>query len=321
MIQALSWGQYGGNEAPMHTAKIGLALGGGVARGWAHIGVIEALEEAGIKADVVCGCSIGALVGGAYVAGRLPQLKDWALSLNWRQIVAMLDFGLAGGGLINGQAITRKLRQLKIDRPIEDYAVPFAAVAAELASGHEVWIRQGPIEEAVRASISLPGILSPVRVDGRWLVDGALVNPVPVSACRALGADIIIAVNLNSDFFETSSSATAAARLRRLQSHIGHPETDRSAKGSVSEFVLRLMQPGPAAPGYFDVLITALGIMQDQITRSRLAGEPPQVLLMPRLASLSPMDFHRAAKAIEEGRMSVTHALPALRRVIRATTL
>ncbi len=302
----------------MHTARIGLALGAGTARGWAHIGVIEALEEAGVQADIVCGCSIGAFVGAAYIAGRLPELKAWALGLNWRKIVPMLDVRLNRGGLINGQSIINKLREFGVDGAIEDYDKPFAAIAAELSSGHEVWIREGQIVDGVRASIALPGILSPAPVDGRWLVDGGLVNPVPVSACRALGADIIIAVNLNGDFFEAGGSVPAAKRSRRFQRELEAANGNGGAKRSVSEFVFGLMQPGAAAPGYFDVLITAISIMQDQITRSRLAGEPPQILLEPRVGSFNPMDFGRAREAIEEGRIAVSHAMPAVRRLIKA---
>jgi len=303
----------------MHSAKIGLALGSGAARGWAHIGVIEALEEAGIRPHVVCGCSIGALIGAAYVAGRLSEVKEWALSMKWRQMVGMLDIRLTGGGLINGKTIARKLEQLDINAPIESYDIAFAAVAAELSSGHEVWIRHGRIDDAVRASIALPGILSPVAIEGRWLVDGGLVNPVPVTACRALGADVIIAVNLNADFFEARGSATAAMQSRRLQPEPAHKGASTLPTGKVDDIALRLLQPGTSAPGYFAVLITAINIMQDQITRSRLAGDPPRVLLMPAMGALSPLDFNRASEAIEEGRICVEHALPALRRAIKLT--
>ena len=183
----------------MASPRVGLALGSGAARGWSHIGVIEALAEAGIEPDVVCGCSIGALVGAAYVAGELPALKDFAQSLTWREIARMLDVRLSGGGLIGGQEIVAFLRKLKISAPIARYGKPFAAVATDLQTGREIWLREGPIEEAVRASVSIPGILSPARHGDRWLVDGGLVNPVPVSVCRALGADVVIAVNLNGD--------------------------------------------------------------------------------------------------------------------------
>jgi NTE family protein len=298
----------------MHPAKIGLALGGGAARGWAHIGVIEALHEAGVKIDVVCGSSMGALVGAAYVAGKLTALKEWALTLNLRRITALLDVRLNGGGLLNGAAIMRQLRSIGLDGMIEDYPTPFAAVAAELATGHEVWFRDGPIEEAVRASIALPGILSPAKVDSRWMLDGGLVNPVPVSACRALGADVIIAVDLNADFFQARGSATATARSLLMAEADPPPLAPPSSKPV--DVVLRLLQRHGGAPGYFEVLITAVNIMQDQITRARLAGEPPQVLLIPRVGAISPLDFHRVREGIDRGRSAVEHALRQLRQAI-----
>ncbi len=303
----------------MDTAKVGLALGGGAARGWSHIGIIEALVEAGVTFDVVCGTSIGALVGAAYISGQLPALKKWALAMTWRQMVAMLDIRLVGGGLINGQAIVRKLNEMGVNRPIEDYDVPFAAIAAELATGHEVWIRQGRIDEAVRASIALPGVVSPAKIDGRLLLDGGLVNPVPVSACRALGADVIIAVNLNADFFEARGSRSAAMRTRRLRPRTRDKVVSLLPKNGTADAALRLLQPHNSTPGFLDVLITSFNIMQDQITRSRLAGEPPQVLITPYMNGLGPMDFHRAADAIERGRAAVAHVLPMLHRAVKAS--
>ena len=183
----------------MTRPRIGLALGSGSARGWAHIGVIDSLIEAGIEPDVVCGTSIGALVGAAYVAGKLGRLRQWAETATWRAILRLTDVRLTGGGLMNGRQVVAFLQQIGIDQPIESYGRPYAAVATDLATGREIWLQSGPIHEAVRASIALPGILSPARIDGRWLVDGGLSNPIPVSVCRALGADVIIAVNLNGD--------------------------------------------------------------------------------------------------------------------------
>ena len=179
--------------------RVGLALGSGSARGWAHIGVIEALGEAGIVPDVVCGTSIGALVGAAFVSGRLEALKERVQDIGWRDIARLLDVHLSGGGLVDGRRIVALLHELGIDMPIEDCAKPFAAVATDLETGREIWLREGPIDRAVRASISIPGIFSPSSIDDKWLVDGGLVNPVPVSTCRALGADVVIAVNLNDD--------------------------------------------------------------------------------------------------------------------------
>jgi NTE family protein len=306
----------------MANSRIGLALGSGAARGWSHIGIIEALAEEGIEPDVVCGCSIGALVGAAYVAGELPALKQFAQSLTWREIAGMLDVRLSGGGLIAGQEIVALLRKLNIAAPVASYGKPFAAVATDLQTGREIWLREGPMEEAIRASISIPGILSPVRHKDRWLVDGGLVNPVPVSVCRALGADIVIAVNLNGDLVgrhpieprEQHAGSTSDAPpefVTRLLNQV--PPAMRE---QASAILPDLVSSAPASPGYFGVLMTSINIMQDQITRARLAGEPPHVMLVPRLGHIGLMEFNRAAETIAEGRAVVQHALPLLRRYL-----
>jgi NTE family protein len=307
----------------MTRPRIGLALGSGSARGWAHIGVIDSLIEAGIEPDVVCGTSIGALVGAAYVAGQLGPLRKFAETATWRQIIRLTDVRLSGGGLINGRQVVSFLHQLGIDQPIESYARPYAAIATDLATGREIWLQSGPIHEAVRASIALPGILSPARVDGKWLVDGGLSNPIPVSVCRALGADVIIAVNLNGDLLArrfaveldpsapTVSSGASRAFLRklagRLPQALGRPAATVAADPAA---------PRETPPGYFDVLATSLNIMQDHITRTRLAGEPPHVMLVPRLRNIGLMEFNRAHEAIDEGRACVEQALPTLKRYL-----
>ncbi len=306
----------------MARPRIGIALGSGSARGWSHIGILEALHNAGIEPDVVCGSSIGAFVGAAYVTGRLAALKDFAEALTLRKIVGLLDVRLTGGGLINGAQIIKLLHRLKIAGKVEACDKPFAAIATDLETGREVWLREGPIDAAVRASISLPGIFSPARHDDRWLVDGGLVNPVPVSACRALGADIVIAVNINGDIVEPFE-ARATKRSIRAMTHMP-PDFVRRLLSQVpaglreqaSAIAPKLLQPAPASPGYFDVLANSINIMQDQITRARLAGEPPHIMLMPRLRDIGLMEFHRAPEAVAEGRACVEHALPTLRRYI-----
>lgn len=307
----------------MARPRIGLALGSGSARGWSHIGVIEALLEAGIEPDVVCGCSIGSLVGAAYVAGQLPKLKAFAQSLTWRQIASLLDVRLSGGGLIHGQEILGLLRRLDISQPIPSYDKPFGAVATDLATGREVWLREGPIEEAVRASISLPGIFSPARRDSHWLVDGGLVNPVPVSVCRALGADVVIAVNLNGDLMgrrdfggmepaaEGAGNTSPPEFAQRLLDQM--PAVIRQ---QASVILPKLLAPTQNSPGYFDVLMNSINVMQDQITRARLAGEPPHVMLVPRLADMGLLEFNRAGEAIAEGRACTELALPFIRRYL-----
>ncbi len=302
--------------------RIGLALGSGSARGWAHIGVIDALLEAGIEPDIVCGTSIGALVGAAYVADRLPALRDFAQALTWREIVGLLDVRLSGGGIVDGKRFVAFLRDLNVAAPIESYRKPYAAVATDLETGREIWLREGPIHEAVRASISLPGIFRPTKIANRWLADGGLVNPVPVSTCRALGADIVIAVNLNGDIvsrFEGDDIQRAGAApissspefLRRLLNQI--PPAIRQ---QVSTIAPELLRSGPASPGYFDVLTNSINVMQDQITRARLAGEPPHVMLVPRLRAIGLLEFNRAEEAIAEGRACVQQALASLRRYL-----
>ncbi len=305
----------------MTRPRIGLALGSGSARGWSHIGVIEALVEAGIEPDIVCGASMGALVGAAYAGGKLDKLRKWADTATWRQILGMMDVGMSGGGLIDGKPVIKALRGLGIAGAIEDLERTFAAVATDLATGREVWFQSGPLLDAVRASIAVPGIFSPVRHHGQWLLDGGLVNPVPVSLCRALGADVIVAVNVNGDQLgrwrrgepaaaakpaEPPSRESFAAMLARLPAALGD---------QISQIAPRLIAQN-GAPGYFDVLTGAIDIMQDHITRARLAGEPPHVMLMPRLRDIGPMDYHRAAEAISAGRAAVADALPAIRRCL-----
>jgi len=307
----------------MTRPRIGLALGSGSARGWSHIGVIDALAEAGIEPDIVSGTSIGSLVGAAYVAGRLTALRQWAMAATWREIVGLMDVRLSGGGLIDGKQIVAFLRGLGIEHPIESYAKKYAAVATDLVTGREAWLQSGPIHEVVRASIALPGIFSLARIGDKWLVDGGLSNPVPVSVCRALGADVIIAVNLNGDLVgrrfksEPEPPATAVRApvpndsLGLMLRHL--PEALRE---QATQMIPRLLPQGSSTPGYFDVIVNSINIMQDQITRTRLAGEPPHVMLVPRLRDIELLEFNRAKDAIAEGRACVEHALPILRRYV-----
>ena len=306
---------------PMTKPRIGLALGSGAARGWAHIGVIEALKEAGFEPDIVCGTSMGALVGAAYVAGCLPALRQWAEAATWREVVGLIDVRLSGGGLVDGKLITKFLRGLGIEKPIETHSKPFAAVATDLASGREIWIQTGPIHDAVRASIAMPGILSPGKVNRRWLTDGGLTNPVPVSVCRALGADVVIAVNLNGDLlgrrFEVDAEVQEVAAPVRASDDFLEKLLCRlpvAMREHVGPIAPRLFQQGASLPGYFDVLANSLNIMQDHITRARLAGEPPHVMLVPRLSDFGWMEFNRAKEAIAEGKACVEQALPMLER-------
>lgn len=294
-------------------ARIGLALGGGSARGWAHIGVIRALADAGIEPDIVCGTSIGALVGAAYVDSDLDRLEDWVRSLRLQTVVSFLDFSL-NGGLIKGDKLIEFFRSHFVDRDIRELARPFGAVATDLQRGREVWLREGSVSDAVHASIALPGLFAPVQRDGRWLVDGGLVNPVPVSLCRAMGADIVIAVDLNSDLLGRHLKPKPARTVRKPTPEA--PET-------LAEMVMSRIQNGmsqlgiehdnrPKTPAMLDVLASSINIMQVLITRSRLAGEPADVMVTPPLADLGLMEFHRASVAIEAGRRAAEAVMPQL---------
>jgi len=306
----------------MTSPRIGLALGSGAARGWAHIGVIEALVDAGFEPDIVCGTSMGALVGAAYVSGRLQQLREWAEAATWREVIALIDVRISSGGLMEGQLITKFLRGLGIEKSIESLSKPYAAVATDLANGRERWLQSGPIHEAVRASISMPGILSPLRFGDRWLSDGGLTNPVPVSVCRALGAELIIAVNLNGDLVGRRFEPDMAELLPGTQQPVSGDALSRllsnlpvGLRNQIEPILPRLFPQAELSPGYFDVLANSLNIMQDHITRTRLAGEPPHILLVPRLHDVGWMEFTRAKELIAEGRACVEQAFPMLQRL------
>lgn len=288
--------------------RVGLALGSGSARGWAHVGVIRALEEAGIRPDLVCGTSVGAMVGAAYAAGELDRFEQWVRGMGITDVVGFMDVSF-NGGLIKGERLMEFFRSHVVDRLIGELAMPFAAVATALPTGAEVWLREGSTVEAVRVSLAMPAMFTPVRRDGRLLVDGALVNPVPVSLARAMGADVVIAVDLNSigvDHPQYPSpkhdmpASLVGEWIRKLQDNL--------------ESIMPAHEPAePPLPSMFDVVASSLNIMQVRITRSRMAGEPPDVIVAPRLGHFDLLDFHRASEAIDEGRRAVEVCLPAVR--------
>ena len=301
---------------------IGLALGGGSARGWAHIGVLRALNDAGIHPDVVAGTSIGAVVGGCYVAGQLDALETFARSLTRRRVLGFLDFNFSGTGLITGKRLCDALDKRMRDVDIEALPKRFVAVATEIGTGHEIWLSRGRIVDAMRASYALPGIFRPVRINGRWLFDGALVNPVPVSVCRAFGARYVIAVNVNWD---TSSRGTI---VPHLEENIEHPVStpdaaEDEAQGGViarnKRAMKKLLQRQlfgriDNGPGISRVMVEAFNIVQDRIARSRLAGDPPDMIISPRLPAFGLFDFHRAEPLIEGGAAAARREIEELKR-------
>lgn len=306
----------------MKQIKIGLALGSGAGRGWAHIGVVRALAKADIDLDIICGTSVGGLVGGVHLAGHLDALDSWARGLNKLNVLRYLDFRVSGGGLIGGDKLVTLLDDSLGDILVEDLKRPFAAVAADLRTGHEIWLTKGRLVDALRASFALPGLFRPHRVDGVWLVDGALVNPIPVSVCRALGAQMVIAVNLNADII--------GKHRRRKNESPGETQTDDDSFltddpfGEISDTGARvrrsllgqLFRGGDQTPSVFNVMVQSLNIIQDRLGRSRLAGDPPDVSITPRLGHIGLLEFDRADEEIEEGEAAVERALPSIREAM-----
>lgn len=354
---------------PDKLRKIGLALGSGSARGWSHIGVIRGLQEADVAIDIVCGSSIGALVGGAYAAGKLDDAERLIRELAWSDVLGFMEVPVPRSGLINSEKIADYLRERLGDPNIEDLPIPFAAVATDLTSGQEVWIRKGSLIEAIRASISMPGMFTPCFREGRLLVDGGLINPVPVSLCRSLGANTVIAVNPNTDIniqYEITKEPILGGppktqpeeqeqglRLRDLffagltlyiteRIHRGKSvqKGPSGAKGGdsesrglkdhmidyLSDYINATMKQGKSLalgqitedgsfrePSLFEVITASINLMGDRIARQRLAGDPPDVLILPHVSHVGPLEFNRADEVIEAGRRALNLMLPMLK--------
>jgi NTE family protein len=301
----------------MTHSKIGIALGGGAARGWAHIGVLRALVQAGIVPDIIAGTSIGAVVGGCHAAGRLDELEGFARDLTRRKVFGFLDFNLSGTALISGQRLVERLERHLRGVAIEQLPRRFVAIATEIGTGHEMWLSRGRLVEAMRASYAIPGIFKPMRIGERWLFDGALVNPVPVSVCRALGARYVIAVNLNSDL---GGRGTVIADP---DLGIGEPPPPAPESASAPQAMRRLVRSqllgdAGSGPGISSVMVDAFNIVQDRIARSRLAGDPPDAMISPRLAGFGMFDFHRADELIERGMTAALREVEDLRRELDA---
>jgi len=295
-------------------SKIGLALGSGSSRGWAHIGIIRELAKIGIRPDIVCGTSVGAMVGAAYVAGNLDKLEDWACSVTRLDVARFLNISTSFTGFVNTLRFHDYLNEVIADDEdnIEDLPKTFAAIATDLETGKEVWLQEGPIVQAVWSSMALPGLFPAIRHNNRWLVDGGLVNPVPVSTCRALGADIVLAVNLNGGI---------------VGKHFNKPVKQKNSIETVSDKIsemvkeytdLALFEPDNILqpPSLLDAIAASVNITQDRITRSRLAGEPPDIIFSPKLSNIGLLELYRAQEAIEEGRMCIERVLPEIKHVL-----
>lgn len=299
--------------------KIGIALGAGAARGWTHIGIIKALEKLGINIDVVAGCSIGAYVGSAYASGKLIELEEWANTLTEWQVFGLLGVGIRRGGLASGQKVFDKLSESFCAETFEQMKKPFSAVATDLYSGREVVFNSGEIGTSIQASCAIPGLFSPVEHGDRYLVDGAVVNPVPVNLCRQLGADFVIAVNLSADFRPQvlEQSSVEHEKIQR--------KTDNFFDDNEKTSVLRQwFSPGPklekkSTPGIMGVMSSALEILQARVTRSRLAGDPPDILIEPQLRDVGLLEFHRAEELSQRGEEAVERLAAQIRYQLNLT--
>ena len=312
--------------------KTGIALGSGAARGLAHIGVLLELEAVGIRPDIICGTSIGALVGAVAATEKTRIVRDWLLTLTSRDVIRYLGLRASlRSGFSDANPLIAKLRQLCGSPEIGSLAVRYAAIGTDLATGKELWMQEGDLWDAARCSMSLPGLITPAAYDRRWVTDGGLVNPVPVSVCRALGADIVIAVNLNDDLSGRRQAYTAHLNPQPeppapgMMDRFTHGIRDRlpdrfrqwfdEEDGTTGVAPLQSEDPISPMPGIFSIVNNSINIMQDRITRSRLAGEPADVMIAPRLNDMGLLDFDSAESAIAEGQTAVRRALPLLRYV------
>ncbi|MBF9036250.1 patatin [Rhodobacterales bacterium HKCCE2091] len=287
----------------MAQRKVGLALGYGGARGWAHIGVIEALSEIGVEVEIISGTSIGAIVGAAHAGGKLADLRDWAVALTQTGFVSLVDLRPFSSGFVGGAGILKVLTQIGLDGNIEDLALRFAAVATDLEFGREIWIDKGPIPPALRASSAIPGLIAPQQIDDRWLVDGALMNPIPVTTARAMGADVVISVNPNA---------------RRRAMH-WEPVEAVSMWQQLASFLPAPLRPEPqkrmTAPWGVEVASAAIDIQTEYIRRTRMAADPADVELEIMLFDMNFLEFHRASHAIEEGRKATLAKADIIREI------
>lgn len=289
----------------MRKVKIGLALGSGAAKGWAHIGVINALERAGIKIDIVAGCSVGALVGSAYASDGLLPLEKWVRSFSYWDVLRMMDFTWRRGGVLRGERVFNHFRQLISTESIEQCTLRFGAVATNLSTGRELWFTNGDLHQAVRASSSIPGLFAPIAYNGYWLVDGAVVNPVPISLTRALGADVVIAVDLQHDAYLMPQEL--------LSSTPNIPKVDVEENRIIDKLrqqLAKITQPQiNKTPSAMEIMITSIQVLENRVKRNRMAGDPPDVLVQPCCPQISILDFHRAEEAILAGEKAVEKKL------------
>ena len=299
---------------------IGVALGSGAARGWSHIGVLKALLRAGIDPHVVCGTSVGAMIGAAFAAGNLEKLEQWVLGSTRSDVFGFFSIRMPQTAFVDMQRFESFLHDYVAadDVSIESLTKSYSAVCTSLEDGREIWLREGSLAHAVKASMAMPGLFPAVRDGERWLVDGGLVNPVPVSTCRALGADIVIGVNLNADILNRRSMQPRANNEAKSDSapKKGVLGNLKKQAQEMSGALFNDSGDNSKLPGLFYSISKSINIFQDQITRRRLDADPADIIIEPKVADIGLLEFQRAGDAIEEGDARLTDALPRIQRLI-----
>ena len=300
-------------ELTTHQPSAALVLGSGGARGLAHIGVIEALQREGFRIAGIAGSSMGALVGGIHAAGSLSNYRDWICALQRSDVLRLLDFGFGVPGLIRGERIIGVLRELVGEHAIENLPIPFTAVATDLHAQREVWLNRGPLFDAIRASIAIPGVFTPHRLNGRDLVDGGLLAPVPIAATRQMHADVVVAVEVNAinphrpwmqgDKVIAKPAPTPAGEGYRAR-------VSAFIESITAGFAERRDTPAvPPSPGLVDLMARSLDTMQAQLGRMQLAMDPPDIVIRVPRDSAMFYEFWRAPELIDIGREAATEAL------------
>ncbi len=291
--------------------KIGLALGGGGAKGFAHIGVLHAFKDAGIECDVVTGTSVGALVGASYAAGRLLELEEKSAKIKLVEIPKLLSPTWSKKGMFSGKNILELFGEIIPVNNIEELSIKFAAVAADLESSSTVVFSSGEISKALRASISIPAIFTPVLDGGRVLVDGGVLEPLPIAQARELGAEYIIAI----DLFGNENTSESLKTQKEV-----FPEGINSAlnyfKTLSEKFLLSSDGEGEATPHIISIIEKTLSLSQKQLTELRLKEYPPDIIISPPVANVGVLDFHQGAPVIEIGRKAAEEIIPKIKEAI-----
>lgn len=309
-----------------HRKTVALVLGSGSSRGWAHIGAIEALAEESIPIDFISGCSVGAYVGALYASGSLPSLKDFVLSMDGKKIFSYFDVVFPRSGLLDGAKKVAELFSMHTAvKRFSELNIPVMMVATDLHRGEKVILKSGNLLQALRATMSVPGLFAPARVKGRFLVDGALVDPVPVGVARATEADVVIAVDLNSGIVSRQMREQNVKEIETPEKEEPKPKNEllikladyyENAELAFKEKINKLLGRDADLPDIIDTVMTSINIMEERITRINLAVEPPDILVQPRLGALKMMDFDQVNLTIEEGYTSVKEKMEDIKTLL-----